>query len=89
MQMACGGGGHKESGACPNGFGLENWPVGIAGASGRHPHRAPLARTHYRVTFRTAAAAPPRPRANSALWIETNYVEGLSLFDFIFFYVTY
>lgn len=70
MQMASGGGGggHKESGPCPNGCGLESSPVGIPGASGRRPHRAPLARTHYRVTFRTAAAPPlPMPSQPSGL----------------------
>lgn len=59
--MVSGGGVHKESGACPNGCGRESSPVGIPGASGRRPHRAPLARTHYRVTFRTAAAPPTPP----------------------------
>lgn len=85
--MASGGGVHKESGACPNGCGLESSPVGIPGASGRRPHRAPLARTHYRVTFRTAAT-PPHPRANSALWIETNYV-GDFIFFILFFFMSH
>lgn len=60
---------HKENRGCPNGCGLKSWPVGIPGASGHCPNCVPLARTHYRVTFRTAAA-----HAKSALWIETNYV---------------
>ena len=40
------------------------------------PGCVPLARTHYRVTFRAAAI-----HAKSVLWIETNYV--------VIFYVTH
>lgn len=81
MQMASGRRRPQRQRACPNGFGLEKWPVGIPGASGRHPHRAPLARTHYRVTFRTAAAAPPC-QVSPLDW--DKLCRGLSLFDFIF-----
>lgn len=42
----------KTPWAGPNGRGLQSQPVGIPGASGPHPKRAPLARSHYRVTFR-------------------------------------
>lgn len=42
----------KTPWAGPNGRGLQSQPVGIPGANGPRPNRAPLARSHYKVTFR-------------------------------------
>lgn len=42
----------KTPWAGPNGRGLQSQPVGIPGASGPRSKRAPLATSHYRVTFR-------------------------------------